>query len=420
MKDKLNALGITLPMEFSAGFSRKIVNPVEPIGLGGYGSEAQRTSNDIMDDICVSCTALSDGEQVVLFFSSDTLHTGYAVYEKAAKIMEEKFGIAKEYIIFNSTHTHSGPSVHRAVACPGLDKYAPIYYGGVEAAAEEALRDLSPASAFIGFTDTKDLNWVRRYISRTDGSFLGNWLKPARCSEEARHETSADNRLQVIRFAREGKKSIVMVNWQCHPCSPHVADRYGTKISPDWVAPMRQFTEEKLPDTHVVYHQGACGNLISGTSLINEKSNTDYKRKGRELTYYICQALKENRPVKTGKIRLVCEKVPYKLNKEWKEKSGEKVDTYNLQMTTLAIGDLAFATVPCEWHDTLGRSIREASPFQMTFIHGYTNGANSYIPAAFCWNNGGYEVRSCHFECGTGEKMARYHIDKLWELYSAL
>ena len=417
MKEKLEKMGIVMPEGFSAGFCRKVVNPVEPIGLGGYGSEAKRVSLDIMDDICVSVTALCDGENVVIFISSDTLHTGYAVYERAAKDLEEKFGIAKEYIIFNSTHTHAGPSVHRGVACPGLDAYAPIYYGGILEATEEALRDLAPAQAFIGSTDTRELNYVRRYISRKDGSYLGNWLSPSLSMEEARHETSADERLQTIRFARDGKKDIVMVNWQCHPCSPHVAGELGTKISPDWVATMRKFAEEKLPDAHVVYHQGACGNLISGTGLLNEKSNTDYKRKGRELAYFICQALQENRPVETGKIRLICEKIHYKLGKEWKEKSGEKADTYSMQLTTLAIGDLAFATVPCEWHDTCGRSVREASPFKMTFIHGYTNGANRYIPAAFCWNNGGYEVKSCFFECGTGEKLARHHIDKLWELY---
>jgi hypothetical protein len=310
--------------------------------------------------------------------------------------------------------------VHRGAACPGLDEYEPIYYGGIEEATEEALRDLTPAEAFIGSTDTIGLNYVRRYISRENGTYLGNWLRPARSGEEARHETPADERLQTIRFTREGKKDIVMVNWQCHPCSAYITGELALKVTPDWVSPMRQFAEEKLGNAHVVYHQGACGNLISGTSLLNEKGNTDYKRKGRELAYFICQALKENRPAKTGKIRLICEKVPYLLNKEWKEKSGEKADTYNMQLTTLAIGDLAFATVPCEWHDTCGRSVREASPFLMTFVHGYTNGANRYIPAAFCWNNGGYEVKSCYFECGTGEKLARHHIDKLWELYSAL
>jgi len=420
MKEKLQAAGIALPEGFSAGFCRKVVNPTEPVGLGGYGSEAQRTSCDIMDDICVSCTALSDGEQIALFISSDTLHTGYAVYEKASRMIEEAFGISKEYVIYNSTHTHAGPSVHRGVACPGLDKYAPIYYGGVLEAVEEALRDLAPAVPNIGATDTKDMNWDRRYISREDGSFLGNWLRPPRGPEEARHETPADSRLQVIRWVREEKKDIVMVNWQCHPCSPHVAGQYGTTLSPDWVSPMRCFAEEKLGDVHVVYHQGACGNLISGTSILNEKGNTDYKRKGRELAFFIAEALKEAHPVNAGKIRVICEKLPGVLSKEYKEKSGEKADTYSLQLTTLAIGDLAFATVPCEWHDTCGRSVREASPFKMTFIHGYTNGALRYIPAASCWNNGGYEVKSCYFECGTGEKIARHHMDKLWELYSAL
>ncbi|MBQ3076005.1 MAG: hypothetical protein IJC26_08040, partial [Clostridia bacterium] len=219
MKEKLEKLKITLPEGFSAGFCRKVVNPIEPIGLGGYGSEAQRVSNDIMDDICISCTALSDGEKVVLFFSSDTLHTGSQVYETATELIEERLGIPKEYVILNSTHTHAGPSVHRGVACPGLEAYKPIYYGGIADAAEEALRDLAPASPYIGSTDTEDLNWVRRYISRKDGSYLGNWLRPSRSKEEARHETAADARLQTIRFAREGKKDIVMVNWQCHPCS---------------------------------------------------------------------------------------------------------------------------------------------------------------------------------------------------------
>jgi len=127
MKEKMKKLGIALPDVFSAGFCRKVVNPVEPVGLGGYGSEAKRTSNEVMDDICVSVTALWDGENVAIFISSDTLHTGYFVYEKAAKMLEEKFGIAKEYVVFNSTHTHAGPSVHRGVACPGLEQYAPIY-----------------------------------------------------------------------------------------------------------------------------------------------------------------------------------------------------------------------------------------------------------------------------------------------------
>lgn len=109
MKEKLEKLGITLPEGFSAGFCRKVVNPVEPIGRGGYGSEAKRVTNDIMDDICVSVTALCDGDQIVIFISSDTLHTSYTVYEKAANILAEKFGIAKEYIVFNSTHTHAVP-----------------------------------------------------------------------------------------------------------------------------------------------------------------------------------------------------------------------------------------------------------------------------------------------------------------------
>ena len=85
-------------------------------------------------------------------------------------------------------------------------------------------------------------------------------------------------------------------------------------------------------------------------------------------------------------------------------------------MSAYAIGDLALVTVPCEWHDVLGMQVKEESPFTMTFISGYTNGSEGYIPASFAWDNGGYEVDKTHYERGTGEKMASTLLEMLAEL----
>ena len=68
-------------------------------------------------------------------------------------------------------------------------------------------------------------------------------------------------------------------------------------------------------------------------------------------------------------------------------------------------GDLAFCSIPGELHDSLGKDLREASPYKMTFLCGYSNGMNGYIPAEFAFANGGYEVGQTHYAKGTGEAL---------------
>ena len=70
-------------------------------------------------------------------------------------------------------------------------------------------------------------------------------------------------------------------------------------------------------------------------------------------------------------------------------------------------GELGFAANSCEMFDTNGMEVKAASPFKMTFVCAYSNGTVSYIPAEFCWDVGGYEVKMCHFERGAGEKIAK-------------
>lgn len=414
MKERLDKLEIALPQGFSAGYARAVVNPMEGTGLSGWGNETVRVSTEILDDICVTCTALSDGEKVFLFYTCDVVGINTSTGKVALERIFEKFGIPAEHIVLGATHTHTGPSVNSAKA-PGIEEYRPRFYAALEAVTEQALRDLAPARAFIGRTNTETLNYVRRYLSKKDGSFLGNWPVP-QDPDEACHETQPDTVLQVIRFERDEKKDVLMVNWQCHPCSNNLAGEKRSQVSPDWIAPFRETVEEKM-DVHFAYHQGACGNLVSSTHIICEKNNVQYKRKGKELYYYTKKALENSFPVSVGKFKALRDEFVAMRNPDWMARMGATVDREVLYLNTLSIGDIAFATAPLEWHDTCGRSVREGSPFRMTFVCGYSNGYQGYVPAAFCWENGGYEVKKTHFVRGTGEKIAQRHMQMLTQLY---
>jgi len=411
----LKEKGILLPQGFSVGYGREVVNPVMGTGLSGWGNESVRVCDQIQDDIMLTCTAVSDSQTALLLFTFDLIGISQEVLKLVAQRLEASLGIPLENLVLNGTHTHTGPCINSPKG-PGMDDYRPRFLDAVERIATAALRDLTPATARIGRTDTENMNYVRRYLSKADGSFLGNWPRHVE-PDTGYHETLPDTKLQALRFVREGKKDVLLVNWQCHPCSSHLAAEKGSKVSPDWISPMRSEIEERL-DVLFAYHQGACGNLVSTSSLITEKSNTEYRRKGKEMYYFTKKALEASFEVQTGPIHIRRHEVTAMRSPDWMARMEAKADREVLYLTTLSFGDIALATAPCEWHDTCGRSVREGSPFKMTFICGYTNGYQSYIPARFCWENGGYEVKKCHFIPGTGEMIARHHMLQLEELYA--
>ena len=258
--EKMKAMGIKLPEGFSVGFGREIVNPLPGTGMAGWGNETKRLSEEVVDDLMVTCTAVCDSETVLLIYSQDNGFSDINIFKKVTAHLEETFGIPGENVIINATHTHCAPGMFNPGA-PGMEDYLSRYYAAVYAIAEGALRDLAPAKILIGRTYTKDLSFVRRYISRHDGSFIGNWPK-LQYDFDARHETRPDEMLQVMRFEREGKKDVVLCNWQCHPCSDRLAGEMESKASSDWVGIARAEIEER-EDILFSYHQGACGNVVS-------------------------------------------------------------------------------------------------------------------------------------------------------------
>ena len=52
----------------------------------------------------------------------------------------------------------------------------------------------------------------------------------------------------------------------------------------------------------------------------------------------------------------------------------------------------------------------------MTFILGYTNGREGYIPSAACIEHGCYEYEGSFFEAGTAEALAEEYLTLLRSL----
>jgi hypothetical protein len=69
---------------------------------------------------------------------------------------------------------------------------------------------------------------------------------------------------------------------------------------------------------------------------------------------------------------------------------------YRAELAAARIGDLGIAMVPGEVFSSLGKAIRDSSPFKYTMVVSYMNGYVGYIPDREAYREGGYEALSSH------------------------
>ena len=441
----------TLPEEpveavnFSAGYARVDISPDKFPVPNDNGN-----ATSLMNPLYATVVAVSDGENEALFISLDTIFVMDEVLTQTL-LKAKKYGVPEKYVFINSTHNHS--SVRYNQKTNEVAAWKTKYGNSIDKAIKEALNDLTPTTAEIGRTETDKLAFVRRYYMN-DGKVKGIHM-PTNSSGVARHETEADPELQVIRFNREGKKDIVMANWQAH--AAHAVGLFPDTINADFVHYFRKDVEEKY-DVLFAYYQGAAGNINLNSDIYGNKN---FVGVGQKLAVALGTALENAEPATLGmiqaqKIGLTAnidhstDNLLSKANTAWKEyndylnKTGTKMTpdmiyakygfnsryhitciirrsnlpkTVDLPISAISFGDISFASAPYEMFDTNGMYIKDNSRFKTTFVCAYTNGHFGYIPSALGYQNGGYEAYISRFEAGTGELVAEKLVEMLNKQY---
>ena len=405
------------PVTLSAGFSRHVVNPPAGTGLGGYGNAATRLSEKVLDDICISCIAVSDGEKTVLLLNFDSIGIGRDhLWKPVTALLNQELGIPAQDVLMNASHSHSAPAIdwnYNSVL-----PYLETVKREVVVIAKEAIADLAPAQMKMARTNTRDLGYVRRYL-RYDGKWAtstspagGTSMKGMLDPAVYYHESEPDTQMQILVFDREKGKDIALCNWQCHVTA--VGSENGTDVSSDFVGVFRQ-TVEAETNLHCVYFQGAAGSIVPSGKLVGERQNSaNYKKHGQDLATTMIAALDKLSPVAAGKIETAYTTYAGTVKEEKVSSYGK---TYNLRLCTYSFGEFAIAAVPLEMDHRNGMYVKTNSPYTMTFMCGYSNGSHGYLPAESSYPNGAYEVNSTRFAAGTGEKVANGLLDMLHDLY---
>jgi hypothetical protein len=308
--------------------------------------------------------------------------------------------------------------------------------------AASAIEDMVPAEIYTARRDTAGMAFVRRYIHE-DGGFTAIQCKEKNSTPVVAHETEADSELQIVKFARAGKKDVVLSNWQAHVA--HAVGHFPDLITADLVFYARR-EAERSGDVLYAYFAGASGN-INLNCRAGVKRYASYVEVGEGIGALVNDALASPmKKLNAGKIKAEIVSFTARTRKDSAERIAEakevaasgydketikqygfissyEVNAYldraelgeteDIPLGVISFGDLAFVAAPYEMFDTNGMEVKEGSPFETTFVLSCAGGNYDYMPSRLAFSHGGYEVFRCRYLEGTAEQLSGAFVETL-------
>ena len=456
------------------GVARGDITPPNPVGahING-GGDPNRLAETILDDLAVTCIAITDKENnTVLFYHQDIHNPSAASFtDDSRKAISEATGVPVERIFMTATHTHS--SLHpRDTTNDNNLEFNELYDKVIVEAAIAAMNDRAPATMYCAEVDVKEANggqamaFVRHYTHK-DGSVAGSNFGTYKMAMMNGFPYEADNGAQLLKFVREGKNPVLFMNWGAH------STFYGTtalkNISADYPAYLRHYIEENTDYTFAICLSGG-GDQTPQANLYPAADHgmgcedygaalgkiiVDFSAVDANFTQVEDGAIKQEHQeivVNTNKIpehqRELAEKAQdvydyflangQEMGNQYAQANGfqscyearsfvnrlklDSVDTMNIPIDVLTLGNMSFVIASWEMsgHDSarvIKDTIKESGLYDMAFIVAYCNNNLGYIPALsnYQYNDGrgSYEAYDCNYAPGTCEQLAQAYIDLL-------
>lgn len=431
------------------GFGKVDFTPDFSVGLSGYGGDFNRLHTDVVAPVYITCVAAKQDETTVLLYTVDTCGLRIEHIRRFRKAVTAAVGVPDTHIFFGAIHGHNCPTMISDEE-PSAVKTIEFMEQAAVKAAQLALEDLDETTVLAAKPEFPGMNFTRHY--RQVGGIrttLNSGFR--RDIPMAGHMGPNDPHMVLIKFARQSKKDIVLVNWQAHPDD---ARQIGfTSIAPGFVGPLRDRLE-KLSGCQVAYFTGASGNQARDSFISKLAHGLPWNTYGDLMARKAFAAFGQLQPVEGSGIQVARTLLPVKINHSWDHKSaqadeimearaaGDKDKEMQLQkaygfttpahvtgvwmrsrmeengeleLNALRIGGVAFACNTCETFSDQGIFIKNYSPYEYTMI---VTGNRSYLAAQQAFDYFAYEAvgGSAYYERGTAEKMADALVGLLTEL----
>ncbi len=435
-----------------AGYAKVNINPMLGIAIEGY--YVPRFAKGILDDLEAGALALACGDARILLISVDVCGIGAELSKRYRLAIEAATGVPWQNVFLSATHTHTGPALTPLDAFEAdegpIGRYAAFLGERLGDAARMALEDMKPARmGYIVGRAPDRVAYIRRYRMK-DGT---TWTcPPINDPNIVGPIGELDQRVNVLRFDREGGESVVLVNYGLHADTIN-----GEMISPDWPGWMRRTLEKALDGVKCICFVGAQGDVgsthvfPSGGDMNDTEISFDNEMKspgmarfvGRALAGTVLQVYDKVEYVETPRIDIRHRRVSVPANlpeagalprahrfkalheagrddeipytaMELTTVVAEAIrmcnlehgpEAFDLELTGVRIGDIALIGLPGEPFTDIGRQLKTAPGWKLVLPCCITNGYEGYCPRQDAYAEGGYEARSSIYRAGVAERL---------------
>ncbi|MFA6815165.1 MAG: hypothetical protein WCS73_02605 [Lentisphaeria bacterium] len=415
------------------GLAQEIITPPIGVGLAGYFNK--RPNQGMYDDLFVKTTILDNGKTRFGFMTFDLCFLHQPSFDCLKKRIVAEFSQELyDHLIISATHTHTGPNYSNYDAMDALTKKA--HDDMIDSAIlslHRAIGNLLPSTLEATSIYNNPYGFVRRYWMK-NGTIVTN---PGWCNKDIdKPESDFDRTIGILAVKQKGRIAALLCNIVNH------GDTIGGDIvSADWFGRFAQAIQYELTTSiPVVVLTDASGdvNHFDFHQKVNQSSYAEATRIGRGYATLVAQALKDLKPVPEEEVTInnCTVTIPHRVltDEEFAEakhimatvpdikKDGDfesqdlankvpaalryfaqraidchdkSTPSHEGRLTAIKIGkELAFATLPGEPFNGIGRALREASPCKQTFVVELAQSESGYIPMPECFERGGYEVQA--------------------------
>lgn len=405
------------------------VNVTPPIGceLSGFGMR-WHGSVGIHDELFAKALVLDDGERKTAIVTSDNLGLALDTVAEIRRLVHAQVGIPPEAVILNSSHTHSGPStLSLRFFEPRDDGYVAMFIRKVVGAITYAANNMVEVR-WGSAREPVQIGINRREMTKDRGMILGK--NPA---------GPIAPYVDVLRIDRmDGSPLAVLFSHAAHPVSQG-GNNY--LISADYPGYAMRVVKALMGEgVGAMFAQGCCGNInslefgatwdatqrlgtILGAATVKCAEQIQTHPGGRlamisriiqmplerqptveEAQAEVASAIAALEKVKLSQpnraqLRMAQDLLEVAQGRLALAHEGDRDRVVHFELHAIALDDLVFFGMPGEIFVDYALHIDQHSPFRHNIILGYTNGYLGYVPTAYAYPEGGYEVNSAYRMC---------------------
>ena len=389
------------------GLSRQTISPPTGIYLMGYGNRVQGNLG-VHDDLYVTTLYLDDGQNQAVILTVDHTFIHPTVIDQVKRRLPQ---IRPEAVFVCCSHTHAGPIGYADDQSSAVDlKYIAFLIDQLVNSVVEASSNQQPICFYSGQSNAY-ININRREQTPHGNIIIGN--NPA---------GPVDHAVQVIQIKDvQDKPFATLVNYACHPV---VMGPLNRQVSADWVGAMRRHVESNTGNP-CLFFQGATADVNPRKMRWAIDSWDEVEEQGADVAMAIQRAISNLQPLAvdsifsrqetvwlplaqpsatTGQLRQFFpeidsdEALRARLHTEFPWHVDLQIHDGMLcspvQIGVLRVGAWSLVTLGTEPFTETGLDIKADSPTEVTFVAGYSNGCNSYLPVVSAYAHGGYEVET--------------------------